>query len=92
MTGICSRQKGQSELMCVSGPFSKKLHALFADESTMVFLFKSCTSESLSELRKRQRGRGKHVLTKATGSGYLTCKALLSSEQPGVWAAVDVSL
>lgn len=48
----------------------QKQQALFAIDGTMVFLFKSGTSESLSELRKvrvkRQRGREKHVLTKAT--------------------------
>lgn len=60
MTGISSRQKRQSELMC---DFGDKQRALFAAEGTMEFLFKSSTSESLSELRKvrvkRQRGREK---------------------------------
>lgn len=72
MTGISSRQKEQSEPTCVflGGPPAKQ-HALFAVEGTMVFLFNTSTSESLSELRevrvKRQRGeREKHVRTKAT--------------------------
>lgn len=45
------------------GPVAKKQQALFAVKGTMVFLFKSSTSESLSELRKvrekRQRGERK---------------------------------
>lgn len=76
------------------GPLVEKQRALFGVKDTMVFLFKGSTSESLSALRKvrvkRQHGRGgegrgKPGLTKATcesvGSGYLTCRAPLSSEK-----------
>lgn len=88
--------------MCVFlGPSVKKnkkkpkQQALFAVKGTMVFLFNSSTSESLSELRevrvKRQSGGvGEKSMcsqkqpVKSAGSGYLTCTAPMSSEKCGI--------
>lgn len=77
---------------CVfSGP-SAKQQALFGAEGTMVFLFKTSTSESLSELRKarvkKDRGgeRKARVHKSNLLESWMWLFPLLSSEQSAVWA------
>lgn len=83
---------GQSELMCVFDPLKQNSRHCSQQMAQWCFCPKPAQVNACQSWGKwgwKDRGGGKLSHTKATclsaGSGYLTCRFLLLSEQPELW-------